>query len=156
MAGEPVRRISPTEFRVARRGNSREINRQIALCDPRGGRDGHPHGPARGAPPAAAEQQSRSKARSVLAEAQPYADHPKRGKSGAIALVAQAEVLRSGARLATAAPEPMAAGEPQGPVAHTSRIKLQRFEPGDYELRVTVTDRSAGAMATRSVPFTVE
>ena len=31
MAGEPVRRISPTEFRVARRGTSREINRQIAL-----------------------------------------------------------------------------------------------------------------------------
>jgi predicted NBD/HSP70 family sugar kinase len=31
MAGEPVRRISPTEFRIARRGTSREINRQIAL-----------------------------------------------------------------------------------------------------------------------------
>jgi predicted NBD/HSP70 family sugar kinase len=31
MAGEPVRRISTTEFRVARRGTSREINRQIAL-----------------------------------------------------------------------------------------------------------------------------
>ena len=31
MAGEPVRRISPTQFRVARRGTSREINRQIAL-----------------------------------------------------------------------------------------------------------------------------
>ena len=31
MAGEPVRRISPTTFRIARRGTSREINRQIAL-----------------------------------------------------------------------------------------------------------------------------
>ena len=31
MAGDPVRRISPTQFRVARRGTSREINRQIAL-----------------------------------------------------------------------------------------------------------------------------
>jgi N-acetylglucosamine repressor len=29
--GERVRRISPTEFRIARRGTSREINRQIAL-----------------------------------------------------------------------------------------------------------------------------
>ena len=81
---------------------------------------------------------------------------PKRVASGAIDLVAQAEVLRGGARLATATPEPMAAGEPGEPVVYTSRIKLQRFEPGDYELRVTVTDRGAGAMATRSVPFTVE
>jgi len=31
MAAEPVRRISPTTFRIARRGTSREINRQIAL-----------------------------------------------------------------------------------------------------------------------------
>ena len=31
MADEPVRRISPTTFRIARRGTSREINRQIAL-----------------------------------------------------------------------------------------------------------------------------
>ena len=58
--------------------------------------------------------------------------------------------------LGTGAPEPMAAGEPGGPVSHVSRIKLQRFEPGDYELRVTVTDHNAGAMATRSVAFTVE
>ena len=87
---------------------------------------------------------------------QRYAYHPKRVASGAIDLVAQAEVLRGGARLATATPEPMAAGEPGEPVVYTSRIKLQRFEPGDYELRVTVTDRGAGAMATRSVPFTVE
>ena len=31
MAAETVRRISPTTFRIARRGTSREINRQIAL-----------------------------------------------------------------------------------------------------------------------------
>jgi predicted NBD/HSP70 family sugar kinase/biotin operon repressor len=31
MADEPVRRINPTTFRIARRGTSREINRQIAL-----------------------------------------------------------------------------------------------------------------------------
>ena len=85
-----------------------------------------------------------------------YAYHPKRDASGAIDLVAQAEVLRGGARLGVAAPEPMAAGEPGDPVVHTSRIKLQRLDPGDYDLRVTVTDRGAGAMATRSVPFTVE
>ena len=31
IAHEPLRRISPTTFRIARRGTSREINRQIAL-----------------------------------------------------------------------------------------------------------------------------
>jgi hypothetical protein len=83
-----------------------------------------------------------------------YAYNPKRDASGAIDLVAQAEVWRGGVVLGTAAPEPMEQG--QGPVPHTSRIRLQRFEPGDYELRVTVTDHNANAMASRSVAFTVE
>ena len=85
-----------------------------------------------------------------------YAYNPKRDASGAIDLVSQAEVLRGGAVLGTAAPEPMVQDESQGPVPHTSRIRLQRFDPGDYELRVTVTDRNASAMATRAVAFTVE
>jgi hypothetical protein len=41
-------------------------------------------------------------------------------------------------------------------VAHLSRIRLARLAPGDYELRVTVTDRRAGAMVSRTAPFTVE
>ena len=85
-----------------------------------------------------------------------YAYNPKRDESGAIDLVSQAEVLREGSVLGTAAPEPMAEGEPGGPVPHVSRIRLQQFETGDYELRVTVTDRHAGAMASRTIPFTVE
>jgi VWFA-related protein len=85
-----------------------------------------------------------------------YAYNPKRDASGAIDLVSQAEVLRGGSVLGTAAPEAMMESEPRGPVPHVSRIRLQRFEPGEYELRVTVTDRSAGAMAVRTVPFTVE
>jgi hypothetical protein len=85
-----------------------------------------------------------------------YAYNPKRDPSGSADLVAQAEVLRGGRVLATAAPEPMASGESQGAVSHLSRIRLQHFEPGDYELRVTVTDRNASALATRGVGFTVE
>jgi VWFA-related protein len=85
-----------------------------------------------------------------------YAYNPRRDESGGIDLVSQAEVLRDGSVLGTAAPEPMAEGEPRGPVAHVSRIRLQRFAPGDYELRVTVTDRHAGAMVSRTVSFTVE
>jgi len=82
--------------------------------------------------------------------------NPKRDATGAIDLVSQAAVLKEGAVLAIAAPEPMAAGEATGPVAHVSRIGLRPFEPGDYELRVTVTDRNANAMATRAVSFTIE
>ncbi|HEX9188857.1 MAG TPA: VWA domain-containing protein [Vicinamibacteria bacterium] len=85
-----------------------------------------------------------------------YAYNPKRDDSGGIDLVAQAEVLRDGSVLGTAAPEPMAEGDAGGPVPHVSRIGLQAFEPGSYELRVTVTDRRAGALASRTVPFAVE
>ena len=85
-----------------------------------------------------------------------YAYNPKRDAAGATDLVSQAEILRGGVLLGTAAPEPLEQTETPGPVSHTSRIKLQRFEPGDYELRVTVTDRNASAMATRLVKFTVE
>jgi len=50
----------------------------------------------------------------------------------------------------------MVEGEPRDTVPHTARIKQQQFDPGDYELRVTGTDRNARTMAARSVAFTVE
>jgi hypothetical protein len=120
-----------------------------------GGAAGAPAGPD-AAPALQSVQALRRFRRAENLYVQLYAYHAKRDGSGAIDLVAQAEVLRGGARLATAAPEPMAAGEPGGPVSHVSRIKLQRFESGDYELRVTVTDQNANAMTSRSVGFTVE
>jgi hypothetical protein len=95
-----------------------------------------------------------ARAEKLYVQLQAY--NARRGAAGTIDLVCQAAVLRGGAVLATAAPEPMEAGEPGGPVAHLSRIGLRPFEPGEYELRVTVTDRNAGAVATRVVPFTVE
>jgi len=82
--------------------------------------------------------------------------NPRRDASGAIDLVAQSEVLRGDVVLATASPQPMSEGEPRGTVPHTASIGLRQFEPGDYELRVTVTDRNGNAMAVRSVAFTVE
>jgi hypothetical protein len=85
-----------------------------------------------------------------------YAYDAKRDASGRTDLVSQTEVLRGGVLLGTAAPEPMAQGEARGPALHVSRIRLQHFDPGDYELRVTVTDQNAGAMATRVVRFSVE
>jgi hypothetical protein len=85
-----------------------------------------------------------------------YAYNPQRDAAGALDVTAQAEVVRNGAVLATAAPEPMTSDSPGTPVLHLSRIRLQRFATGDYDLRVTVTDRKAGAIVARSVPFTVE
>ena len=79
----------------------------------------------------------------------------KRDTAGASDLVCQAAVLRGGAVLATAAPEPIEGGSSPGPLPHLSRIGLRPFEPGDYELRITVTDRQANATATRVVPFTI-
>ena len=89
--------------------------------------------------------------------AQIYAYNPKRDTAGDTRLFAQAEILSNkGVTLGKAAPEEMDAGEPEDPpVPHTSRIKLQRFEPGDYELRITVSDENANAIATRRVAFTV-
>jgi VWFA-related protein len=88
--------------------------------------------------------------------AQLYAYNPKRDASGKVDLVSQAEILHDGKLLGRAAPEPMEPGDPAGPVPHTTRIKLDRFDPGDYELRVTVTDRIANAMVTRRVGFTID
>jgi len=86
-----------------------------------------------------------------------YAYNAKRDSSGATNLVSQAEVLRAGAVLAKAAPEAVVTGEGDGPpVPHVSRIGLGSFEPGEYELQVTVTDRNANEAATRQVEFTVD
>jgi VWFA-related protein len=88
--------------------------------------------------------------------AQIYAYNPKKDADGATKLFAQAEILKNGQTLGKAAPEPMESGGAQAPpLPHTSRIRLQRFEPGNYELRMTVSDENANAIATRRVAFTV-
>jgi VWFA-related protein len=87
--------------------------------------------------------------------AQIYAYNPKKDADGATKLFAQAEILKNGQTLGKAAPEPMESSAAQTPLPHTSRIRLQRFEPGDYELRMTVSDENANAIATRRVAFTV-
>jgi hypothetical protein len=86
-----------------------------------------------------------------------YAYNAERDSSGTTSLVSQAEVLRGGAVLATAAPEPVVTGGgDRPPVPHVSRIGLGSLEPGEYELQVTVTDRNANEAATRQVEFTVD
>jgi VWFA-related protein len=114
-------------------------------------------------PPAAGEapdlrpaQALRTYRRGENLYAQIYAYNPKRDAAGATRLFAQAEILKKGVTLGKAAPEAMEWGGPQAPpVPHTSRIRLRHFEPGEYELRMTVSDENAQAMATRRVAFTV-
>ena len=85
-----------------------------------------------------------------------FAYNPKRGANGTIDLVSQAAVVKGGAALATAAPEPMVADATGSPVGHLSRIRLRHLEPGEYELRITVTDRNASANVSRAVAFTLD
>ena len=85
-----------------------------------------------------------------------FAYNSKRDASGATDLVSQAAVVKGGAVLATAAPEPMLADATGSPVGHLSRIRLHGLEAGEYELRITVTDRNASATVARAVAFTVE
>jgi VWFA-related protein len=85
-----------------------------------------------------------------------YAYNPKSDAQGATRLFAQAEILQKGVMLGKAEPEPMEWGGPgAAPVPHTSRIRLTHLEPGDYELRMTVSDENAKSLASRRVAFTV-
>jgi hypothetical protein len=113
--------------------------------------------PDAGAPDLHNAQALRRYHRSESLYAQIYAYNPKRDAEGATKLFAQAEILKNGQTLGKAAPEPMESGGPglQLPLPHTSRIRLQRFEPGSYELRMTVSDENANAIASRRVAFTV-
>jgi hypothetical protein len=86
-----------------------------------------------------------------------FAYNPGRDALGATNLVIEAEIWRGGALLASAAPEAMeqgARGSP--PLLHTQSIKLEPFAPGDYEVRMVVTDRNVNEMTSRRVAFTVE
>ena len=50
----------------------------------------------------------------------------------------------------------MVADATGSPVSHLSRIRLPHLEPGEYELRITVTDRVASVTVSRAVAFTVD
>jgi hypothetical protein len=45
---------------------------------------------------------------------------------------------------------------PGGPAPQTRSIKLRPFEPGDYEVRVVVTDRKANEMTSRRASFAID
>ncbi len=86
-----------------------------------------------------------------------FAYNPARDASGATNVVTEAEIWRGSDLLASAAPETMEQGARDAhPVPHTQSIKLEPFGPGDYEVRMVVTDRNANEMRSRRVAFTIE
>jgi hypothetical protein len=84
-----------------------------------------------------------------------FAYNPKRDEGGTTSLIAQAEVWRSGALLASSAPESLAAEDGSARIAHLRSIKLKPFEPGNYEVRMVITDQNAKRMASRRAGFTI-
>jgi hypothetical protein len=88
---------------------------------------------------------------------QVFAYNPQRGADGAADLVGQAEIWRGGERLAATAPEPLDPGSRGAPpVPHTQGLKLGPLGPGEYEVRMVVTDRRAKAMVSHRAGFTIE
>ena len=86
-----------------------------------------------------------------------FAYNPGRSASGATSLVTQAEIWRGGVLLASSAPDSMEQGDRGAPpVPHTRSIKLAPFPPGDYEVRIVVTDQIASDMKSRRANFTIE
>jgi VWFA-related protein len=86
-----------------------------------------------------------------------YAYNPKRDAAGATRLFLQTQVWQRGALRTASPPEPLTPREQDGrPVPQTATLKLDPLEPGDYELRVTVTDRLANATAFRRTGFSVD
>ena len=112
---------------------------------------------AGGAPSLRGAQALRRFKRGETLYVQHFVYNPGRDASGATNLVTQAEIWSGGVLLASSAPESLAQGDRDGPpVPHTRSIKLEPFGPGDYEVRIVVTDRTANAIRSRRVGFTIE
>ena len=71
-------------------------------------------------------------------------------------VVVESALLSGSTVLTRSAPAPVAADGPGGLPMASGRLRLDPLAPGDYELRLTVSDRAAGATGTRSLRFTVE
>jgi hypothetical protein len=76
--------------------------------------------------------------------------------SGAVRAAVQAQILQ-GADLKGSPAQALLDTKPQDsrPPDFTGRISLARLEPGDYQLRVVVTDQLAGTSVQRLMPFSV-
>jgi hypothetical protein len=78
------------------------------------------------------------------------------GAASPVDLVVERQLLSGSLLLTRSAPSPVTVDGPNGMPVVTGRLRLQALAPGEYELRLVVTDRAAPATATRSLRFTVE
>jgi VWFA-related protein len=83
--------------------------------------------------------------------------NPRKDASGETSLTIQAEILEGGHLLASA-PETTVALSQMGavPQAYTGRIKLRPFPPGEYELRIAVTDHLVRSTVQRHAGFDIQ
>jgi hypothetical protein len=84
-------------------------------------------------------------------------DRGKPGAASLVDLVVERQLLSGSSLLTRSAPSPVTAEGPTGLPVVTGRLRLEAVAPGEYELRLVVTDRVAPPItATRSLRFTVE
>ena len=102
-------------------------------------------------------QASRRYKRGEKLYVQLFAYNTRKDESGATSLVAQAEIWRGGVFLAASAPQEIEPGDrTAADVEHTRSITLDPFPPGDYEVRILVTDQNSREMTSRQAGFVIE
>jgi len=83
-------------------------------------------------------------------------EREKPGAASPVDVVVERQLLSGSTILTRSVPGPVLAEGPTGWPAVSGRLRLDALPPGDYELRLVVSDRVTSATATRSLRFTVE
>ena len=88
---------------------------------------------------------------------QTYIYNAQADDKGARDVILQAQIWSGNEMVAASKPQPPRFQERNGaPTPETNGMSLQGLKPGDYELKVVVVDRTAGAEATRNIDFSIE
>lgn len=87
-----------------------------------------------------------------------FAYHAQLTAQGTGGLSIRTKVLAGGQTIHTSPPNdmPLSAEMAGQPVPVVARLPLASYEPGEYELRLEVTDQTAQVTATRSIAFFIE
>jgi len=83
-------------------------------------------------------------------------DRGKPGVASPMELVVERQILSGSTILTRSAADPVPDEAPGGVPLVSGRLLLSAFPPGDYELRLVVSDRVSKATASRGLRFTVE
>ena len=78
------------------------------------------------------------------------------GATSPVDVVVERQLLSGSTILTRSVPSPVLAEGPPGWPVVSGRLRLDALVPGDYELRLVVSDRVTSATATRSLRLTVE